>query len=101
MPQRLLLLFLAFCMLGFSETKTYTLKGTIQTVNEFAQTVTVRQERIAGYAEARVMTYKVHDPAILEKLGEGDRIVATIRENDATLYDVRVVRIDDRSPSPQ
>jgi hypothetical protein len=33
---------------------------------------------------------------MLKKLEEGDRIVATIYEKDDTLYDIRVVRIDDR-----
>jgi hypothetical protein len=33
---------------------------------------------------------------MIEKLELGDKIVATIYEKDDILYDIRVVRIDDR-----
>jgi hypothetical protein len=43
----------------------------------------------------------VDDAAILKKLEVGDRIDATVYENDDTLYDIHVVIIDDRLiPAP-
>ena len=79
--------------------KSYTLYGTVEGINNFAQSIRVNQERIAGYSNARVATYNVDDSAMLKKLEIGDRIVATIYEKDDTLYDIRVVQIND-APIP-
>jgi len=73
----------------------HTLHATVEVINEYAQSVRVDQEAIAGFSEARSATYKVDDPAILKKLDAGDRIVATIFEKDDTLYDIRVAQIYD------
>src|SRR4051812_36063197 len=76
--------------------KTFTVKGIIESIHEFAETVQVKQERIPGYSEARRMTYKLQDPALIETLSVGDQFVATIYENGDKLYNIRLVRIDDR-----
>ena len=73
----------------------HTLHATVDVVNEYAQSVRVTQEAIAGFSEARSATYKVDDPSILKRLEEGDRIAATIFEKDDTLYDIRVAQIYD------
>jgi hypothetical protein len=61
----------------------------------------LNQEKIEGYSDARIGTYGVDDAAMLEKLDVGDQIVARVYEKDDTLYDIRVVRIDDRLKLPR
>jgi hypothetical protein len=80
--------------------KSHTLHGTVEGINNFAQSIRVKQEKIEGYSEARIATYKVDDAAMLEKLEIDDQIVATIYEKDDTLYDIRVVQINDANPVP-
>ena len=80
--------------------KTHTLHGTVEGINDFAQSIRVNQERIEGYSNARMATYNVDDAAMLKKLEIGDRIAATIYEKDDTLYDIRVVQINDAHPIP-
>lgn len=75
--------------------KSHTLHGTVEGINDFAQSIRVNQEKIEGYSEARSATYGVDDTSILAKLEVGDRIVATIYEKDDILHDIRVVRIYD------
>ena len=85
-----------------ARTRPHTLHAKVEVVNEFAHSLRVKQEKIAGYSDARVMTYNVDDPGVLKKLEVGDEIVATIYEKDDTQYDIRIVRIDDRlPPSPR
>lgn len=71
------------------------MQGTVEVVNEYAQSVRVNQEAIPGFSEARSATYRVDDPAILKKLEAGDRIAATIFEKDDTLYDIRIAQVYD------
>ena len=80
--------------------KSHTFHGTVEGINEFAQSIRVKQEKIEGYSDARIATYKVDDAAMLKKLEIDDRIVATIYEKDDTLYDIRVVQINDANPVP-
>lgn len=93
-----------FAARGMAQTdargKSHTLHGTVEGINDFAQSIRVKQEKIEGYSDARVATYKVDDAAILKKLEIGDRIAATIYEKDDTLYDIRVAQINDASPVP-
>ncbi len=80
--------------------KSHTLFGTVEGINEFAQSIRVVQEQIKGYSDARAPTYNVDDVRMLKKLEIGDRIVAMIYEKDDTLYDIRVVQINDANPVP-
>ena len=83
-----------------SRGRSHTLHGTVEGINDFAQSIRVNQEKIEGYSDARMATYNVDDAAILKKLEIGDRIVATIYEKDDTLYDIRVAQINDAKPVP-
>ena len=83
-----------------SRGKSHTLHGTVEGINDFAQSIRVKQEKIEGYSDARIATYNVDDAAILKKLEIGDRIAATIYEKDDTLYDVRIAQINDTNPVP-
>src|SRR5436190_17756911 len=80
-----------FAAKGIAQTdprgKSHTLHGTVEGINDFAQSIRVNQEKIASYSDSRIATYNVDDAAMLKKLEIGDRIVATIYEKDDTLYD--------------
>lgn len=76
--------------------KSHTLHGTVKAIYDSTQSIRVSQERIEGYSDARVATYHVDDAAIVKQLHLDDKIVATIYEKDDALYNIRVVRIDDR-----
>ena len=94
-----------FAAQGFSQTdprgKSHTLHGTVEGINNFAQSIRVNQEKIEGYSNARTATYNVDDAAMLKRLEIGDQIVATIYEKDDTLYDIRLVQIYDADPIPR
>lgn len=75
--------------------KSYTLFGIVEGIYDSTQSIRVNQEKIEGFSDARVATYGVDDPTILKKLQLDDHIVA-----DDVLYDIRVVRIDDRIRPP-
>src|SRR5258706_14248974 len=81
-----------FAARGIAQTdargKSYTLHGTVEGINDFAHSIRVNQEKIAGYSNPRIATYNVDDAAMLKKLEVGDQIVATIYEKDDTLYDI-------------
>jgi hypothetical protein len=81
--------------------KSHTLHGLVIGIYDAAQSLRISQEKIEGYSEARNATYRVDDPAILKKLQLDDQIVATVYEKDDALYDIRVVRIDDRVIPPE
>jgi hypothetical protein len=96
-----------FAVAGFAQTdprgKSHLLNGTVEAINNFAQSLRVNQEKIEGYSDARSATYNVDNASILKKLSVGDRIVATIYEKDYTLYDIRIVEFLDspaKLPSP-
>jgi Cu/Ag efflux protein CusF len=79
-----------------SKAKAYTLHGTIQQVKDPEKKVTVKHDKIEGYMGAMTMDYGVADPEMMKKLKAGDEIVATIYQDEYTLYNIRFVRIDDR-----
>lgn len=85
---------------GFAQSdrrgKSYALHGIVEEIYDSDQSIRLSQEKIEGYSDARIGTYHVDDAAILKKLHVDDKIVATIYEKDDVLYDIRVVRIDDR-----
>ena len=81
--------------------KSHTLYGTVEAIYDSTQSIRVSQDKIEGYSEARVATYRVDDAEILKKLQVDDKIVATIYEKDLGLYDIRIVRIDDKVRPPR
>lgn len=76
--------------------KVHTVHGTVESVNDYSQSIRLNQEKIPGYSDARIATYNVNDTAILRALAVGDRIDATIYEKDDTLYSIHIVVTDDR-----
>lgn len=91
---------MSFLVVGFAQTdprgKSHTLHGTVEGIYDSTQTIRVNQEKIEGFSDERAATYRVDDATILKKLQLDDQIVATIYEKDDVLYDIRIVRIDDR-----
>lgn len=81
--------------------KAHKLHGKIEAVKTADKKVTVNHDKIDNYMGAMTMDYKVADPAILKKLKPGDEITATLYEDDFTLYNIQLVRIDDRVHPPR
>ena len=79
-----------------SKTKAYALHGTIEEVKDQEKKCTVKHDKIEGYMEAMTMDYGVSDPEMFKRIKAGDEIVATIYQDEYTLYNIRFVRIDDR-----
>lgn len=79
----------------------HTLHGTVEGIYDSTQSIRVSQDKIEGFSDARIATYHVDDVAILKKLQLTDQIVATIYEKNDALYNIRVVRIDDRISPPR
>jgi Cu/Ag efflux protein CusF len=71
--------------------KSYTLHGKVTALNPAAKTVTVDHEKVEGWMEAMEMAYNVDQESVLQKLKVGDKIKATVYDDDFKLYNVEVV----------
>lgn len=56
----------------------YAIKGKVVSVDQRDSTITISHEPIAGYMDAMTMPFKLKDERLLNDLGEGDRIQATL-----------------------
>lgn len=74
--------------------KQYVLRGKVEAVDFENKTLTVDHQKVDGWMEAMTMAYGVHDPAVLKSVKAGDRIQATVYEDDYSLYDVKVTGKD-------
>lgn len=74
--------------------KQYVLQGKVESVDVENKTLTVDHQKVEGWMEAMTMAYGVHDPAALKSVKAGDRIQATVYEDDYSLYDVKVTGKD-------
>ena len=70
--------------------KSYTLRGKVEAVDEKGNTLTVNHEKVEGWMEAMTMAFEVDKPEVLKKIKVGDRIKATVYDNDFKLYNVEV-----------
>jgi ribosomal protein S1 len=71
--------------------KEYTFHGKVEAANKGAQSLSVNGEKVEGWMGAMTMSYKVDDPAILDKLKAGDQITATVYDGDYTLHKVKII----------
>ncbi len=71
--------------------KSFTLRGVVEGVDAKAGRVTVNHEKVEGWMAAMTMAYAVDKPEQLEKLEPGDRIEATVYQDEYKLYDIKVV----------
>lgn len=76
---------------GTAVRKSYTFHGVVESVDPKAGRVTVNNEKIEGWMDAMTMAYSVDKPEELDKLKPGDRIEATVYQDDYKLYNIRVV----------
>jgi Cu/Ag efflux protein CusF len=71
--------------------KPFVFHGAVEKVNAAGGTVVVKNDNIPGWMSPMSMTYHVDSPSILKTLKSGDRITATVYEDDTSrLYRVRV-----------
>lgn len=70
----------------------YPLRGQILAVNRETKQLTIRHEDIAGYMPGMVMSFKVADPADVERRKPGELISATlvVRDLDSEVKDITV-----------
>lgn len=77
--------------------KEYTFHGKVESVDKGAKSLRVNGEKVDGWMGAMTMDYKLDNPSILDNLKPGDRIMATVYDNDYTLHQVK--RMDAESKS--
>jgi Cu/Ag efflux protein CusF len=71
--------------------KSFSFHGVVEGVDAKAGRVTVNNEKIEGWMDAMTMAYSVDKAADLEKVKPGDRIEATVYQDDYKLYNIKVV----------
>ena len=74
-----------------AEKKSFVFHGVVESVDAKAGRVTVANEKIEGWMEAMTMAYSVDKPEDLQKVKAGDKIEATVYEDDYKLYQIKVV----------
>jgi Cu/Ag efflux protein CusF len=75
---------------GSAAKKSFTFHGVVEAVDAKAGRVTVNNEKIEGWMDAMTMAYAVDNPEQLQKVKSGDRIEATVYQDDYKLYDIKV-----------
>src|SRR5258708_11762811 len=73
-----------------SDKKSFTLRGVVEGVDAKAGRLTVNHEKVEGWMAAMTMAYAVDKPADLEKVKVGDKIEATVYQDEYKLYDIKV-----------
>ena len=80
------------------ENKRYNLRGQVVAKDVAAKEITVRHEEIPGFMAAMTMPYKVKDPAIVQAVEPGDKIVAeVVVPSDGSDYWLENVRVTEAS----
>jgi protein SCO1/2 len=81
-----------------SQTKQYSLLGQVMAKDQAAGQLTVKHDDIPGFMPAMTMPYRVKDPAAMQDVQPGDKIVADlISVSGAKDYWLQSVRIVDQS----
>jgi Cu/Ag efflux protein CusF len=75
---------------GSTAKKSFTLRGVVEGVDAKAGRVTVNHEKVEGWMGAMTMAYAVDKPEELPKLKVGDRIEATVYQDEYKLYNIKV-----------
>lgn len=75
---------------GTAAKKSFTLRGIVEGVDAKAGRLTVNHEKVEGWMGAMTIAYAVDKPEELEKLKPGDRIEATVYQDEYKLYNIKV-----------
>jgi Cu/Ag efflux protein CusF len=75
---------------GAAAKKSYVFHGVVESVDAKGGHVTVNNEKIEGWMGAMTMAYEVDKPEQLATLKSGDRIEATVYQDDYKLYNIKV-----------
>ena len=78
--------------------KAYTFNGKVEAINESAGSLKIDGEKVEGWMDAMTMDYKVDDAAVLKKVKVGDKISATVYDDDMVLHKVKVMPAGDTKP---
>jgi Cu/Ag efflux protein CusF len=70
--------------------KSFSFHGVVESVDAKAGRVTVNNEKIDGWMDAMTMVYSADKPEELQKVKPGDRIEATVYQDDYKLYNIKV-----------
>jgi protein SCO1/2 len=70
--------------------KSFTLRGVVEGVDAKAGRLTVNHEEVKGWMGAMTMAYAVDKPEDLQRVKVGDRIEATVYQDEYKLYDIKV-----------
>ena len=83
---------IALLMIGLAQAQTgHALHGTVTSVDIAGKRLTIQNEAIEGWMGAMTMAYAVDNPDVLNVLKPGDRITATVYDNDPILHAVAAV----------
>lgn len=70
--------------------KPHAFRGKIEKIDPAGKMITVDGEDVQGWMSAMTMVYRVDKPEVLSQLAVGDKITATVYDNDfGTLYDIK------------
>lgn len=75
---------------GTAAKKSFTLRGVVEGVDAKAGRLTVNHEKVEGWMAAMTMAYAVDKPEDLERVKVGDKIEATVYQDEYKLYDIKV-----------
>jgi Cu/Ag efflux protein CusF len=73
-----------------NDKKSFTLRGVVEGVDAKAGRLTVNHEKVEGWMAAMTMAYAVDKPEDLQRVKVGDRIEATVYQDEYKLYDIKV-----------
>jgi Cu/Ag efflux protein CusF len=72
--------------------KSFVLRGKVEAIDPEGKKLTVNHDKVEGYMDGMTMAYRVDKPDVLKRVKLGDWIEATVRPEDYTLYNVKVVK---------
>ncbi len=74
-----------------NDTKSYTLRGTVEQVNTTTKRLRVANEPIPGGMGPMTMNYSVDQEDVLKRVKPGDHIAAKMYEGGTALYDIQIL----------
>jgi Cu/Ag efflux protein CusF len=72
--------------------KAHVFKGRVEGINVKEGTLKVNNEKVEGWMDPMTMDYKVDNPEVLKTIKTGDKITATVYDDDMSLHKVQVAK---------